>query len=201
MVAATIGEFPTHEVGVTMTTAAVFDNHDGPWTEEEYLALGETPQRVELFDGSLHVTPAPTPRHQRISRKLGNLLEAAAEPAGLELLEAVNVRLRPGRVPIPDLVVTEPVDLDELMIDAAAVRLVCEIISPSNAATDKVLKMHYYAAAGIEWYLLVDQETRMMHLYQRQGAHYVERSVTKPGEVLELTEPVRATIRPEDLVP
>ncbi|WP_406061477.1 hypothetical protein [Micromonospora sp. NBC_00860] len=33
-----------------------------------------------------------------------------------------------------------------------------------------------------------------------QGAHYVERSTTKAGEVLELAEPVRATIRPEDLL-
>ncbi|MEH1054325.1 Uma2 family endonuclease [Micromonospora sp. CPCC 206171] len=181
-------------------TAAVFD-HDGPWTEEEYLALGETQQRVELFDGSLHVTPAPTPRHQRISRKLGNILEAAAETAGLELLEAVNVRLRPGRIPIPDLVITGPVDLDELIIDAVDVRLICEIISPSNAATDKVLKMHYYAAAGIEWYLLIEQETGTLHLYRRQGSHYVEQSVTKPGDTLELSEPVKATIRPEELVP
>ncbi|WP_319459432.1 Uma2 family endonuclease [Micromonospora sp. RTP1Z1] len=181
-------------------TAAVFD-HDGPWTEEEYLALGETQQRVELFDGSLHVTPAPTPRHQRISRKLGNILEAATEIVGLELLEAVNVRLRPGRIPIPDLVVTRPIDLDELTIEADDVRLVCEIISPSNASTDKVLKMHYYAAAGIEWYLLVEQENGTLHLYRRQGGHYVEHSVTKAGDVLVLTEPVRATIRPEDLVP
>ncbi|MFG3687323.1 Uma2 family endonuclease [Micromonospora sp. NPDC047740] len=180
-------------------TAAVFD-HNGPWTEEEYLALGETQQRVELFDGSLHVTPAPTPRHQRISRKLGNILEAAAEAVGLELLEAVNVRLRPGRIPIPDLVVTEPVDLDELIIEADAVRLVCEIISPSNAATDKVLKMHYYAAAGIEWYLLVEQETGSLRPYRRRGGHYTEQSVAKRGEVLELSDPVRATIRPEDLV-
>ncbi|WP_200206593.1 Uma2 family endonuclease [Micromonospora coerulea] len=181
-------------------TAAVF-GHDGPWTEEEYLALGETQQRVELFDGSLHVTPAPTPRHQRISRKLGNIFETAAEAVGLELLEAVNVRLRPGRIPIPDLVVTDPVDLDELVIEANAVHLVCEIISPSNAATDKVLKMHYYAAAGIEWYLLVEQETGALRLYRRQGSHYAEHSTTTRGQTLTLTEPVQATIRPEDLVP
>jgi Uma2 family endonuclease len=181
-------------------TAAVFD-HDGPWTEEEYLALGETQQRVELFDGSLHVTPAPTPRHQRISRKLGNILEAAAEAVGLELLEAVNVRLRPGRVPVPDLVLTNPVDLDEVIIEADQVRLVCEIISPSNAATDKVLKMHYYAAAGIEWYLLIEQDTGALRLYRRRGSHYAEHSTTKRGETLELSEPVRATVRPEDLVP
>jgi Uma2 family endonuclease len=181
-------------------TAAVFD-HDGPWTEEEYLALGETQQRVELFDGSLHVTPAPTPRHQRISRKLGNVLEAAAEAVGLELLEAVNVRLRPGRIPIPDLVITNPVDLDEVIIEADEVRLVCEIISPSNAATDKVLKMHYYAAAGIEWYLLIEQDTGALRLYRRRGSHHTEHSTTKRGETLELGEPVRATIRPEDLVP
>ncbi|GGM45194.1 hypothetical protein GCM10011608_32440 [Micromonospora sonchi] len=181
-------------------TVAVFD-HEGPWTEEEYLALGETSQRVELFDGSLHVTPAPTPRHQRISRKLGNILEAAAEPVGLELLEAVNVRLRPGRVPIPDLVVTVPVDLDNPYIEAADVRLVCEIISSSNAATDRVLKMHYYAAAGIEWYLLVEQGAGELRLYRRQFGHYKEAQAVKRGEVLELRSPVRATIRPEDLVP
>ncbi|MFF5174757.1 Uma2 family endonuclease [Micromonospora sp. NPDC000089] len=182
-------------------SAAVFDSHVGPWTEEEYLALGETSHRVELFDGSLHMTPAPTPRHQRISRKLGNILEAATEPVDLELLEGVNVRLNPGRIAIPDLVVTEPVDLDKLMIDAPAVRLACEIISPSNAATDKVLKMHYYAAAGIEWYLLVEQETGAMRLFRRRGRNYAEHAAVKRGETLELTEPVRATIRPEDLVP
>lgn len=180
-------------------TAAVF-GHDGPWTEEEYLALGETSQRVELFDGSLHVTPGPTPLHQNISGELRAALRTPVRQAGLRVLEAVNVRLRPGRIPIPDLVITNDVDLRALVIDAADVRLVCEIISPSNAATDKVLKMHYYAAAGIEWYLLVEQETLTMHLYQRQGGHYVERSVTKAGEVLQLTEPVRATIRPEDLL-
>lgn len=181
-------------------TAAVF-GHDGPWTEEEYLALGETQERVELFDGSLHMTPAPTPRHQRIQRNLGNILEAAARSAGLELLEGVNVRLKPGRIPIPDLVVTAAIDFDQPVIEATDVRLVCEVLSPSNAATDKVLKMHYYAAGGIEWYLLVEQENGTLHLYRRLGRHYREQSVTKPGEMLQMTQPVRATIRPEDLLP
>lgn len=181
-------------------TAAVF-GHGGPWTEEEYLALGETPERVELFDGSLFVTPAPTPRHQNISGELRAALRGAARAAGLHVLEAVNVRLRPGRMPIPDLVITGDIDFDELVIDASAVKMVCEIISPSNASADKVLKMHYYANAGIGWYLLVEQDTGALHLYRLNGTHYVEHSVTKPGETLHLTEPVIADIRPEELLP
>jgi hypothetical protein len=61
--------------------------------------------------------------------------------------------------------------------------------------------MHYYATAGIPWYLLVEQETGAIHLNELVGNHYVERSVTRPGEVLRLTEPVDVTIYPADLLP
>jgi Uma2 family endonuclease len=170
-----------------------------PMTEEEFLALGESPDRVELFDGSLLVTPAPTPLHQYISRKLANALDTAK--SGLYVVEAVNVRLQPGRVPIPDIVLTRIVDLTVPIIDAESVELICEIVSPSNASVDKVLKMHHYAAAGIPWYLLVEQETGALHLHRLTGDHYVEHSVTHPGQLLRLTEPVEATIAPEDLLP
>jgi Uma2 family endonuclease len=181
-------------------TSAIFDRGT-PVTEEEFFALGETSKRIELFDGSLYVTPAPTPRHQVISRNLANALDPGALAAGLTVMEAVNVRLQPGRIPIPDLVVTTDVDLDVLVIDAEAVLLVCEIVSPSNASADKVLKMHYYATAGIPWYLLVEQETQALHLYELAAGGYGEHSVTKPGEVLHLNEPIVATIVPDDLVP
>lgn len=175
--------------------------HVVPWTEEEYLALGETPDRVELFDGSLYVTPAPTPQHQMIAAELYVALRSAARTAGLRVLLGVNVRLQPGRMPIPDLVIASPVDGGNPVVPATAVRLVCEVLSPRNAAADKVLKMHYYADAGIPWYLLVEQDTTTLRLYRLDGDTYVEHAVAEAGEVLRLTDPLKVEIVPESLLP
>lgn len=178
-------------------TSTIFS--DGPMAEEEFLGIGDTPERIELFDGSLHVTPAPTPRHQVISRRLANILDRGAVAAGLQVLEAVNVRLRPDRIPIPDIVIATDVDLDELVVDFSDVRLVCEIMSPSNSTTDKVLKKHYYAEAGIPWHLLVEPTTGELRLYQLSGTKYIDHSVAGMGEALRLTEPVAVSIDPAEL--
>ena len=143
----------------------------------------------------------PTPRHQHLSRRLAAQLDAGAGPAGLHVLEAVNVRLRPDRIPIPDIVVVTDIDFDDPVVDATAVRLVCEIVSPSNASTDRVLKMHFYAEAGIPWYLLVEQDTAALRLHELAGGAYRERSVTRPGAELHLTHPVTATLVPTGLLP
>lgn len=173
----------------------------GPWTEEEYLALGETPERVELFDGSLYVSSSSTPCHQHVSFRLARALQRAAEPAlRWHVLTAVNVRLRPNRILIPDLVITGNIDLDELVIDVRAIRLVCEISLPTTAAMDQVLKLHYYATARIPWYL-VDPEAGTLRLHRLDDTQYVEHATAKPGEVLRLTDPVIAEVDPADLLP
>jgi Uma2 family endonuclease len=186
-------------MGGVMTSALFSDGR--PLTEDEFLAIDEGSERIELFDGSLHVTPGPSPRHQKISRRLANALDEGAEAAGLEVFEAVNVRLRPDRIPIPDLVITSSIDDCAPVIDVAAVRLVCEVLSPSNPATDKVTKMYYYGSAGIPWYLLVDPVERTLHLYELVGETYVEHSVARPGDILRLTEPVTANLDPAVLLP
>jgi Uma2 family endonuclease len=178
--------------------AAPAFEHVFPWTEEEFFALGETADRVELFDGSLLVSPAPTFRHQALSRRLANALEPAATEAGLEVYEAVNVRLRPGRVPIPDLVLVRPVDPDTLVVEAEDIALICEITS-TNVAVDRVTKMHYYAVARIPWYLLVDPKPLSLSLYRLDGSNYVEEVSAVAGETLRFTAPITTELDPASL--
>jgi len=98
-------------------------DHVGPWTEPDYLALPKGRRRIELLDGGLLVSPAAGGRHQRLSSQLWHALGRAARD-WLEVLEAVNVRVAPDRILIPDLVVVTNPGLDLRLWDPTDVAMV-----------------------------------------------------------------------------
>jgi Uma2 family endonuclease len=175
-----------------------------PWTEADYLALGETASRVELIDGGLWVSPAPRIAHQRIGRRLMTVLLPSAEAVELTVDYDINVRLGRDRIVEPDLTVAA-VDRLALLADASQVALIVEITSPSNAAVDRTLKRDLYAEAGIGWYLLVEPDhetykTVTLRLLRLDGKHYVEHAVAKHGETLTSELPFPLEISTEALL-
>lgn len=126
--------------------------HVGPWTAADLAGLPDDGQRYEIIDGSLLVTPPPSPKHQLVSGRLAVFLRDSA-PAGSDVVEAVGIRLGTGRVLVPDVVVAASSALleDKPTIAPGDVSLVVEVVSPSNASMDRVFKPQLYAAAGIRW--------------------------------------------------
>jgi Uma2 family endonuclease len=168
--------------------------HAGPWTEEEFLAL-PVDRRFELLDGALLVSPSAWVSHQRLSFRLAVALDAAVPP-GLEVLEAINVRVGPGKILIPDLVVLAVPGLDRAVCDAVDVALVVEITSPGNAAVDRAVKPHLYAQAGVPHYLRIElgEEGPRALVYQLSRQRYAQVAGIGPGQPLALTEPIAVTL-------
>lgn len=136
----------------------------------------------EYWDGTVITRPVPTPRHQMLVSAVAGALKAGR--TDLHVLTGVTVQLSPQRVVVPDLVVTGPIDLDQPVVPAAAVKLVVEVVTPATAAVDTTLKMQGYADAGIPWYLLVEQDGHALHGHRLAGGAYVEESVLQLESLL-----------------
>src|ERR1041384_2899629 len=106
------------------------------WTYDEFARLPNDGNRYEVIGGELFVTPAPTPRHQKVLTRLITALDPFAEAHGLgEVFAPIDVLFGEGEYLEPDLVFVSR-DRMGIVSDRAAEAapdLVVEILSPTTA--------------------------------------------------------------------
>jgi Uma2 family endonuclease len=144
-------------------------------TYDDYAALPDDGKRYEVLAGELYVVPAPTPFHQRESKRLQRQLEAFFEEKGLgEVFNApLDVILGPHDVAQPDiLVVLDPLQLSQRGVERAP-DLVVEVLSPSNRNYDRIKKAGRYLATGVEHYWILDPEARHLQCLRAQDGAWI----------------------------
>jgi Uma2 family endonuclease len=141
-----------------------------PLTYEEYAAMPQDGRRLELIDGDFEMNPAPSTRHQTVSRRLQYELMSAIEEQGLgQVFDApLDLILSGTNVVQPDLCIVSTAN--EHLISARGIEgppdVVVEILSPSTSTLDRRVKRALYARFGIGEYWLVDPELGHLELYQ-----------------------------------
>ena len=136
------------------------------YTAAQVRAWPADANRYEVVAGRLLVTPAPSLPHQRAVGALYSLLhsyladtgvgEAFTSPADIELDERTLVQ--------PDILVTPQRGLTAWS-DISTLLLAIEVLSPSTAHNDRLVKRRLYQERGIECWI-VDLDARIVEHWQ-----------------------------------
>ncbi len=146
----------------------------------DYLQLPED-KRYEILDGEICVVPAPSIKHQRISRRLLLALTHHVLPNGLgEFFHApCDVILSDETIVQPDLFLVrrERAGIIGESSVCGAPDLVIEILSPGSRSRDLEIKRKIYAAFGIQEYWIVDPEAASVEVLVWEETGYVSAGV------------------------
>ena len=155
------------------------DRRTRPATYDDLLAV---PSHLvaEILDGELHTSPRPAPRHADAATGLGGALRGPFDrgrggPGGWRILGEPELHL--GRdVVVPDIGGWRRARLpqlpDQAYVDVAP-DWICEVLSPSTAAIDRVKKLTIYARVGVGHAWLVDPIDQTLEVLALEGSRWV----------------------------
>jgi Uma2 family endonuclease len=164
------------------------------YTYADYLSWDED-VRAEIIDGEAFMMAPPLRQHQGISGNLFYWLRNFLEGKPCRVYAApFGVRLFPEKDGSDDTVV-EPdivVVCDRSKLDDRGCNgppdLIIEILSPSTAQKDMLVKFRKYLQAGVREYWIVDGEAKTIHVCILQDDQYrvsvYDESRTVPVSVL-----------------
>jgi Uma2 family endonuclease len=148
-------------------------------TYDDFILFPDNGKRHELIDGDHIMTPAPSVRHQRIVRKIGNIFNEYLTKTGEgEIFYApVDVFLSEWDIVEPDLVIIKKDNMS--IIHEKYIKgppdLIIEILSPATKDNDLRLKKHLYEKYGVTEYWIVDPEINNVQQYIVKDGKYIPR--------------------------
>ncbi|MEM6733054.1 MAG: Uma2 family endonuclease, partial [Myxococcota bacterium] len=137
-------------------------------------------QVAELVDGELHLQPRPATPHARAASVLGMLIGppfrlGTGGPGGWEILDEPELHFG-THVLVPDLAGWRLGDTRDPDLVAAyqtaAPHWLCEVLSPSTRAFDRVKKLPIYAANGVNHVWLVDPLSMTIEVFRLENARW-----------------------------
>ena len=175
------------------------DHVSEEWTVESLETLPDNGLRYEILDGTLIVSPSPTPRHQRAIVRLLLLLNAAC-PTDHEVFVAPLDWQPDRRTSLePDLLVVRKDRIGAKNITQTPT-LVLEVLCPGTARIDRMIKFSRYAEGGIGQYWIVDPAVPSVEVYDLVEDGYAMVASGSGTESVTVVGPLTVTVVPEDLV-
>lgn len=140
-------------------------------TAEQYLELGEDTDglRRELLDGEIVVSPSANFEHARIVTRLSvRLLQHVLANKLGEVVCDLDTIIGEHDVPRPDVLFfgNEKVKLVDRKRSNTVPDLAIEVLSPSNANTDRKYKFELYARGEISCYWIANPKAESLQAYQ-----------------------------------
>ena len=157
---------------------------------DEFLALGETDERMELFDGALYIMSTPIKDHQFLMGQLYLLFALYLDTFELppaEVYQDITTILSTERQRAvePDLVVilAGRDDIGGVRHVEGVPDIVVEILS-TDRNHDLVFKRRIYAEAGVREYWIFDPQNDTVLPLELRGGEYVERPALTAADTL-----------------
>ncbi|NTS39719.1 Uma2 family endonuclease [Flavisolibacter sp. BT320] len=132
---------------------------------------------AEVINNQLIMSPAPTPKHQLLVKKISFELEkhVKANILGEVLFAPVDVQLNDTNIFQPDIVFIQKSRMGIIQDKIKGVPdLVVEVLSPGSEKLDTKNKKEAYEKSGVREYWIVNPETKEVTGYQLKENKYME---------------------------
>ncbi|MDP9444864.1 MAG: Uma2 family endonuclease [Actinomycetota bacterium] len=174
-----------------------------PWSRAlqraDLARMPDDGHRYELVDGTLIVTPAPSPRHQTAVLALARLLSDRCPTDCQVFVAPLEVVLADDTVLQPDVIVARRADLTDRDLPAPPV-LAVEVTSPSTRRVDLTLKRSRYEAVRCPSFWVVDPDAPSLTARELRATTYEEVAHVVGEQRYDATTPYEVTVCPAQLI-